>query len=207
MRVGFDIDGVLHNFGNGCYDYLVATGRAEVWKSGDNLKPDWYFYKKFREPWTDEEFVQFCNDGVDAGYIFNGHVRDNAVAAVQAVKDAGHEIIVVTDRSFGTTPEVSEQRTIEWWNEFMFPWFDELHFSADKTVGETDIFVEDKIANFEALWDAGTPCYLVTRPWNEDFDAGEYRISDVIEYPKKVEQLALGKRPDAQKLQYGRFVL
>lgn len=194
MRVGFDVDGVLFNFGTSCYDYLVATGRAEVWKSGDDLKPDWYFYKKFREPWTDEEFVQFCNDGADAGYIFRGNVRPNAVEAVQAVKDAGHEIIVITDRSFGTTPKVSEDATREWWAEYGFPEFDEIHFSPDKTIAPTDIFVEDKVSNFEALRAAGTQCWLITRPWNDDYDAGRYRISDVIEYPKKVEQMALGKR-------------
>lgn len=190
MRVGFDCDGVLFNFGESVYDYLVATGKEHLWKSGEDLKPHWYFYKKWRDAWTDEEFVKFCNEGADAGYIFRGNVRDNAVQAVRQVKAMGHEVIVITDRAFGTTPEVSHHATIEWWKENDFPEFDEIHFSADKTVVPTDIFVEDKIANFEALWEAGTPCFLITRPWNDEYDAGEYRISDIKDYPKKVREYA-----------------
>lgn len=189
MRVGFDLDGVLFNFGTSVHDYLIATGRGDLWKSGEDLKPRWDFYKAFRDSWSDEEFVRFCNEGADAGYIFRGNVRDNAVDAVKAVKDAGHEIIVITDRQFGTTPEVSHRATIEWWEEYGFPAYDEIHFSADKTCVPTDIFIEDKISNFEALWDVGTPCFLVSRPWNEERDT-IYRISDVSEYPAKVALLA-----------------
>lgn len=117
---------------------------------------------------------------------------------MQAVKDAGHEIIVITDRSFGTTPAVSESATIEWWKEYNFPPFDEIHFSPDKTIVPTDIFVEDKVENFKALWKAGTPTYLINRPWNDHFDAGYYRISDVVEYPNKVDELQVGKELLAQ---------
>lgn len=187
MRVGFDVDGVLFNFGQSVKDYLEATGQDHLWKSGPNPKPYWDWYKDWK--WTTPQFLQFCHDGADAGYIFRGNVRDNAVAAVQAVKDAGHEIIVITDRNFGTTPDVSHKATLEWWEEYGFPEFDEIHFSADKTIVKTDVFIEDKITNYQAVWKAGTPCFLVTRPWNEEyFRAGaNFRINDVVEYPKKVE--------------------
>jgi len=191
MRVGFDLDGVLFNFGQSVKEYLEAIGKDDLWKSGPNPKPFWDFYKDWK--WTTPQFLQFCHDGVDAGYIFRGNVRDNAVAAVQAVKDAGHEIIVVTDRFFGSDERNSHIATIEWWQEYGFPEVDELHFSPVKTVVPTDIFVEDKVENFKALWKAGTPTYLITRPWNDDFDAGDYRISDVVEYPNKVDELQVGK--------------
>ena len=181
MRVGFDLDGVLFDFGQSVREYMDSVGMEYGFEAEP---PCWDFYTYWHM--TPEEFVQLCNAGVDAGYIFRGNVRPNAVEAVQAVKDAGHEIIVITDRNFGTTPDVSWRATREWWIDAGFPMYDELIFSADKTSSQTDIFVEDKISNFEALWKAGTPCYLIKRPWNEDFDAGEYSISDVIEYPKKV---------------------
>lgn len=189
MRVGFDLDGVLFNFGQSVKDYLEATGQAHLWKSGPTPTPYWDWYKDWK--WTTPQFLDFCNEGVDAGYIFRGNVRDNAVEAVQRVKDAGHEIIVITDRSFGTTPAVSEQATLEWWKEYKFPEFDEIHFSPDKTCVPTDVFVEDKVSNYTALWKAGTPCFLVTRPWNKDFNAGShFRIDDVAEYPNKIEEVA-----------------
>jgi 5'(3')-deoxyribonucleotidase len=188
MRVGFDLDGVLFDFGQSVREYMDSVG-LEYGFEGE--PPCWNFFEYWHM--TPAEFVQLCNDGADAGFIFRNNVRPNAVEAVQAVKDAGHEIIVITDRSFGTTPKVSEDATREWWAESGFPEFDEIHFSPDKTIVPTDIFVEDKISNFEALWDAGTPCYLVDRPWNTERDT-IYRISDVSEYPVKVDTLATVKQ-------------
>jgi 5'(3')-deoxyribonucleotidase len=188
MRVGFDLDGVLFNFGQSVHDYLIATGRGDLWKSGEDLKPRWDFYKAFRDSWTDEEFVQFCHEGADAGYIFRGNVRENAVEAVWQVKNMGHEIIIITDRGFGTTPEVSHNATREWWAEYGFPEYDELHFSADKTIAPTDIFIEDKLENYDRVTAAGTTCWLVNRPWNEvPNDKVRMRIDDVSQYPQLVE--------------------
>ena len=184
MRVGFDLDGVLFDFGQCVKEYLEAIGQDHLWKSGPNPKPYWDFYKDWK--WTTPQFLEFCNDGADAGYIFRGNVRPGAVEAVWAVKEMEHEIVIITDRNFGTTPDVSHKATIEWWHEFEFPEFDEIHFSADKTCVPTDIFVEDKHANFEDLQLAGTPCYLVTRPWNDEFDVGHWRINDISDYPAKV---------------------
>lgn len=189
MRVGFDLDGVLFDFGQSVREYMDSIG-LDYGFEGE--PPCWNFYEYWHM--TPEDFVGLCNDGANAGYIFRGSSRPNAVEAVWEVKKAGHEIIVITDRSFGTTPKVSEDATREWWEGCGFPKFDEIHFSPDKTIVPTDIFVEDKIQNFEALWEAGTLCYLIDRPWNSDFNATYYRISDVIEYPKKVEAIDFERR-------------
>lgn len=193
---------MLFNFGQSVKEYLEATDQDHLWKSGPTPKPYWDWYKDWK--WTTPQFLKFCNDGADAGYIFRGNVREGAVEAVWEVKEAGHKIIVITDRQFGTTPEVSHNATREWWREYNFPDYDELHFSADKTCAPTDIFVEDKYQNYVDLRLAGTETYLVTRPWNEDYDIpSECRLSGIIEYPEKVRQFSA--RP--QRLQYGRFVL
>jgi len=114
-------------------------------------------------------------------------VRENAVEAVWAVKNAGHEIVVITDRSFGKTPSVSENATLEWWDEYGFPEFDEIHFTPNKVIVPTDIFVEDKLENHDAIRATGTTCYLINRPWNE-IVGGDHRarIDDISEYPAKV---------------------
>lgn len=171
----------MFNFGQCVKDYLEATGQDHLWKSGPNPKPFWDFYKDWK--WTTPQFLDFCNEAADAGYLFRGNVRPNAVEAVRQVKEMGHEIIVITDRSFGTTPEVSHRATIEWWEEYGFPEYDEIHFSPDKTIVPTDVFVEDKYQNWEALMNVGTPCFLITRPWNDEYDVDGWRISDVKEYP------------------------
>ena len=186
MRVGIDLDGVLFNFGQSCKDYLDATSRGHLWKSGPTPAPFWDWYKDWG--WSSQEFVDFCNAGVDAGYIFRGNVRDGAVAAMWELKTAGHKLIVITDRSFGTTPESSHNATREWWKEYGFPDYDELHFSPDKTIAKTDIFVEDKLSNADALEEAGTPCIIINRPWNQVSKVDDFyrRIDDIIEFPKVV---------------------
>lgn len=187
MRVGLDLDGVLFNFGQSVKEYLEATSRGYLWKSGPNPKPYWDWYKDWK--WTTPEFLELCHKGADAGYIFRGNVRDNAVAAVWELKAAGHELIIITDRSFGTTPEVSHNATKEWWKEYGFPDYDEIHFSPDKTIVPTDIFVEDKLENYDALTKAGTIAYLINRPWNDAPGDVRRRIDDIIEFPEKVAQL------------------
>lgn len=194
LRVGIDLDGVLFNFGQSCKDYLDATSRGHLWKSGPTPAPFWDWYKDWG--WTSQEFVDFCNAGVDEGYIFRGNVRDGAVAAMWEIKTNGHELIIITDRSFGSSPVISQTATKQWWKEEAFPDYDEIYFSPNKTIVPTDIFVEDKYENWKALIEAGTRCYLITRPWNETFrDVPEHlRLGDIIEFPKRVEAFATGRR-------------
>lgn len=185
LRVGFDLDGVLYDFGDSVRRYFTSIGREYGFKDGATEPHSWDFY----EYWgmTREEFAQHCHDGADAGFVFCGGTRPGAVEAVQAVKEMGHEIIVITDRQFGTTPSVSHENTKRWWRENGFPDYDELHFSADKTIVKTDIFVEDKFENYMDIHRAGGMCWLITRPWNAQHDNVMYRIEDISEYPIMVE--------------------
>lgn len=185
MRVGFDLDGVLYNFGDSVKRYLDATERGHLWKSGPTENPFWDFYKDWG--WTGKQFVEMCNDGADAGYIFCGPARDNAVESVKRVAELGHEIIIITDRQFGITPKSSHDNTYEWLEQHGIE-FDELVFSADKTCVPTDVFVEDKLENYDALIEAGTHTFLINRAWNV-VDGGDsrMRISDISQYADFVE--------------------
>lgn len=187
MRVGFDLDGVLYNFGDSVKRYLDHIGQGHVWKSGPTPSPFWDFYKDWG--WTGEQFVQMCNDGADAGFIFCGPARPGAVDAVRRVAELGHEIIIITDRQFGTTPEVSHNNTSEWLAQHGIE-YDELWFSADKTCAHTDVFVEDKLENYDALVANGTRAYLINRPWNiVDGGDARFRINSVSDYADIVEQV------------------
>lgn len=186
LRIGFDLDGVLYNFGDSVKRYLDHIGQGDVWKSGPTQKPYWDFYKDWG--WTGKQFVDLCNAGADAGFIFTGPVRGSAVLAVKAVKDMGHEVVIITDRQFGSTPEVSHNNTRNWLAQHGIP-YDELHFSADKTCVDTDMFVEDKLENYDALDAAGVEVYLINRAWNF-VDEGDQRrrIRHIMDYVRKVEQ-------------------
>ena len=112
------------------------------------------------------EFVEFCNEAADCGCLFSGDVREGYVEAIDAVALMGHEIIICTDRSFGTHPGVSQGLTVAWLHQHEID-YDELIFSADKTVSNCDFAIDDKLENYDALVAAGCKAFLLNRPWNK----------------------------------------
>lgn len=184
LRVGNDLDGVYYDFGASFNRYLATIGIAPVFASAE---PDrWTFFDHIMTP---AEFLQHCHDGVEAGVIFRGPARPGSFETLWSIYDAGHDIIVITDRSFGKTPESSQKATLEWWyDENDFPPISEIAFTPDKTSLPTDVFVEDKLENYDALINSGTPCALINRPWNLQ-DDGRFRIADVTDYPSVIEKI------------------
>lgn len=185
LIVGSDLDGVGFNFGDSCHRYLEATGRGHLWKSGPTPDPFWDWYKDWG--WTTEQFLEFCNEGADAGYIFSGPTRPGWKEMMDRLASAGHYIVIITDRSFGSSPEVSHQLTVEWLQQHNI-YYDELIFSPDKTCRWTDFMLEDKLANHDALVAAGTHSFLLNRPWNQ-VDGGDARnrIDRVSQYADAIE--------------------
>ena len=188
MRVGFDLDGVLYDFGNSVRRYLDSIGTPYGFKDDAAEPHHWDFY----EYWgmDRKQFTQLCHDGVDAGYIFQGGIRPNAVSAVERVARLGHDVIIITDRQFGTVPQNSHNATNEWLAQHGIE-YDELVFSADKTAVQTDVFVEDKLENYDNLVANNTSCFLINRPWNHDpemgINDGRLRISDIKDYAEMIE--------------------
>lgn len=186
MRVGFDSDGVLDNFGEGVKAALEAKGLGHLWKSGPTKGSFWNFFEDWG--WDYSQFKELVDWGVDNGYIFTGHWREGAQDAVRRVAELGHEIVIITDRKFGSTPANSEKNTIAAFQAAGIE-YDELWFSADKTCAPTHMFVEDKLENYDALVAAGTHTFLINRPWNQvpEGDA-RMRIDNVSQYADFVEQ-------------------
>lgn len=187
MRVGVDLDGVVYDFGGSVRRYLDYIGRPYGFKGGEPEPHTWNFFKYWKMDGA--EFKQICNDGVDAGFIFQGPTRPGSVETLRRIKFMGHKVIIITDRQFGSSPEKSHLATKMWLEFHGFP-YDKLVFSSDKTIVPTDVFIEDKLENYDALLEAGTACALITRPWNARRDKRR-RVSDITDYPdfiKAVEE-------------------
>lgn len=185
LVVGVDLDGIGHVFSAGVLDHLHCEGLEHLWKSGPTPDPYWDWYKDWG--WTDQQFVEFCNRAADHGCLFTGHVREGFVETIQKIYQLRHYVVLITDRSFGSTPQVSQNLTVEWLRENDIP-YDELIFSRDKTVRPTDVFVEDRIENYDALVGKGTNAFLVNRAWNR-VDPPDYRkrIDSIIEFGNLIE--------------------
>jgi len=164
LDIGLDCDGVMYDFYQVLKDYLVehrgldpaglplpatSWGHHEAW--GLNL----------------QEFLTACNESVDAGVMFrHGEPYEGTVEAVNRLKDAGHRIHVITNRSFGS---LSHHNTSDWLREHGIP-FDSLIFAAKKGIVRPDIMLDDYEKNFFEMWDVDVETWLLDQPWNQETD-------------------------------------
>lgn len=187
MRVGFDSDGVLDNFHEGVKNTLNAQGLGHLWKSGPTPKSYWNYFEDWG--WSFPQFKELCDWGVDHGYIFTGHFFDTAKASVDLVRSMGHQVILITDRAFGSDPINSQRNTIEAYANAGII-YDEIHFTPDKTSIHVDSMVEDKLENYDSVVANGTPTWLINRDWNH-VEGGDMRnrINDVSEYADAIKRV------------------
>jgi uncharacterized HAD superfamily protein len=193
LRVGIDMDGCAAMFHPTYINGLVYLGLLDP----KDVPPvhDQYPYDFFESMYgyTYAEFKDQCNKIADAGILFDAPIYPGAADAINEIYDAGHKVIIITDRPFGTTPESSRRNTRDWLVKYGIN-YDELIFSADKTCIQTDIFVEDKTENVVALRNVGTKCYMINRLWNESHGPDPDRISSITEFPAKVKEFATSSK-------------
>lgn len=193
MRVGADSDGCIDTFGDGVHEALIARGQGHLWKSGPTKTAIWNFFEEWQNddgtPWSFAQFKELVDWGVDNGYIFSGHWREHALESLERIVKMGHQLIIITDRAWGSDPFNSRRNTIEAFARAGID-YDELHFTADKTSVPVDVMVEDRIENYDPLVAAGVPTFLINRSWNkvEGGDARN-RINCICEYADAVERM------------------
>lgn len=178
MRVGLDLDGVMYPFGLAYWQACRATGRPTPGRY--DLERTWDFYRGWGH--SDSDFVENCHQFADAGVLWGLDPYPGAVAAVQKIADAGHEVHVITDRSFGSPAGAqSHAATLAWLARHRIP-ATSVTFSADKATVRTDVMIDDRVVNYDALEAAGTRAVLMSRLYNEDPACVRTRVSTVDEF-------------------------
>lgn len=168
MKIGVDLDGVVYNFTK----QFCEAAR----KQGFNLSetPDcWNWFESCGM--TRAQFLEIMHKSVDDLQLFwKGEMLDNAADHMARLRDAGHEIHIVTHRESGHV-YTSESAT-RYWLDTKGAMYDSLTFSADKTVVNVDVFIEDNLDNYDALEAAGVKAYLVNRSYNQVEGDGRRRV-------------------------------
>lgn len=176
LRIGVDLDGVLYPFDKVFLDYCVARGRAtrEEIKPVDRL--DFFVDYGF----TGEQFVEFCEEGIEEDIIFSRGAPYPDIGAIDELSELG-DIYIITHRLM----RGAEVATRYWCARWLIP-YRAIHFAKDKTSVETDYMIEDNIENYDALDKAGCFVYLVNRPWNQ-MDDTRRRIDSLHEFVEAVK--------------------
>ncbi len=178
MRVGVDLDGVCYSFDASLRAYLLSIGKQGEFPEATR----WEFY----EDWGLDlpAFLTTCDAGVDAGIIFaHGDPFPEVAEAFALIREAGHSIHIVTDRSFGS-PGASAAATIGWLAKHGLA-YDSITFSADKTVANVDVMIDDKPSNYEALVSAGVNAFLLSRAWNSHVQDAK-RVASLLEFAEVI---------------------
>lgn len=178
-RVGFDLDGVIYDFRKAHSEFEIGRGAADC--TLEAALDEWDYFLGWGM--NLEEWLTSYAAGVDAGQIlWRGDPLPGALEAFKTLHERGHTIHIVTDRAIGADPEAA---TKAWLGEHGLD-YDSLTFSRDKTVVETDFFIEDRLQNADAINAAGGRCYLINRPWNRDDDERP-RVDSLEEFVAAVE--------------------
>lgn len=163
MKIGIDLDGV-------CYDFVAAFRsyaheRFDVPYETMPQAVSWDF-PVHDWGWDMETFLSRFHQGVTEGDIFwVGAPYKGVAAGIRQLREQGHEVHIVTHRENVGAPGTAVVTTARWL-AFWGVEYDALHFVRDKTLVAVDVFIEDNVKNFQALWEHGVPSFLRNQPYN-----------------------------------------
>lgn len=189
LDVGLDLDGCFYDFAAAYFSACLRMGRITgAARTRFKAAERWEFYEDYDHDLS--AFLENCSDAADRGLLWSGPVERAGRAAWNALFMEGHLLHVKTDRSFGSHPVASEVGTYMWLGHNGLG-HASVTFGVDKTQGPpVDIFLDDKLANYDALDAAGVQVWLMDRPWNQDPGDTRRRVYTHDEFVTRVRVLA-----------------
>ena len=168
MRIGVDIDDVLVD----ALPHFLAAFNARFAKAVPLEEADWGIFRAFPEiPATDRR--AFWKTLEEERFLFQRPVHPEAVAAINRLRDLGHDLFLVTGRlpwhraptlDWLTSQGLGEAFTDLLVRELQRP--REEHKREAATALRLEAFVEDERGTAEALVTLPLTVFLLDRPWN-----------------------------------------
>ena len=158
MNIAIDIDGVLRD-----QTTALKNKYLEVYpEHKDLIKPvtAWgihEFYpigKEIYKLW----FGEWCKECMEDAPIFDG-----ALEFMQALKDAGHKVYLLTSQPIRT-----ERYTLAWVDKHHIP-HDGILFCSDKGLTRFDVLLADGEHNLKAFASCNALAVAFDQPWNQEW--------------------------------------
>jgi phosphoglycolate phosphatase-like HAD superfamily hydrolase len=188
-----DVDGVLYNY----VGRLADVAARHLGRPLSDFPPAqvWNF---FSDQWgmTLQEYLALVDIGVERyDFIRIGDPFDGAIEGINQLLDLGVEVHIATDMGEDGDPKGHRRARLEWLTGQGFDLNTlPVTFTPDKhevaleylAQGYQVFALEDKVANYHLLNEAGATCYLLNQNWNRH-EPSAHRVSTVLEFAEAVE--------------------
>jgi hypothetical protein len=173
MRIGVDIDDVIFPWYEYAHELCVQA------RITNGVTPmSWSPFLEYG--CTIQDWLDVLEVATMDGTLYSGEPYLGAIEALWRLRDAGHEVHLVTARGFFNFGELIREQTVSWLADWDVP-HDSLTFTKDKTSVPCDVFIDDSAPNVAALTAAGVRTFMLTRPHNAT-DPYELRVGHVAEF-------------------------
>lgn len=164
MRIAVDLDGVVYEFQR-TFRYMMREYRGIEMPPVEEF---WFAWDSQKQYGTEEDHAWMWSEGVAQGLFRYGHMWQGARIGLQALHDAGHELLVVTHR-----PESAVTDTLDWvayhFRDIPLVGCDILSGGQPKTSVKWDAIVDDKPENVVEALASNRRGLLFNQPWNQKY--------------------------------------
>lgn len=184
VRLGVDIDDVLHAWYDKAHDWCAELGLAP-----QHPRPQtWAPFNEYPDM-APEDWFEALALAVDEGeHLYLSDPIPGAVYALNKARNAGHEIHLITNRGQLAKGTAIKGLTLEWIERHNIP-HDSITFTRDKvTVCRSfDIThaIDDSIKNLKAYKAAKVKFAVQHRPWNADFQH-PWRVDHIQQFVDQI---------------------